>query len=81
MYVSDLRESYSDGEVALLSLTVLFFIFSIQQKEKGYKVKVLESTHQIRGLHTIIRNKDTSRADFVFYSDRLIRLLIEEGNW
>ena len=33
----------------------------------------------MRGLHTIIRNKDTNRADFVFYSDRLIRLLIEEG--
>mmetsp|Transcript_23499 Transcript_23499/g.65953 ORF Transcript_23499/g.65953 Transcript_23499/m.65953 type:complete len:235 (-) Transcript_23499:236-940(-) len=48
-------------------------------EKKGYNVKVLPSTHQIRGLHTIIRNKDTPRADFVFYSDRLIRLLIEEG--
>ena len=35
-------------------------------------------THTII-IHTIIRNKDTPRADFVFYSDRLIRLLIEEG--
>ena len=31
------------------------------------------------GLHTIIRDKDTKREDFIFYSDRLIRLLIEEG--
>lgn len=27
----------------------------------------------------IIRNKDTKRGDFVFYSDRIIRLLVEEG--
>ena len=47
--------------------------------DRGLKIHVLPSSHQIRGLHTIIRNKDTPRADFVFYSDRLIRLLIEEG--
>ena len=29
--------------------------------------------------HTIIRNKDTSKNDFVFYSDRLIRLVVEAG--
>jgi uracil phosphoribosyltransferase len=33
----------------------------------------------ILGLHTIIRDKNTKREDFIFYSDRLIRLLIEEG--
>jgi uracil phosphoribosyltransferase len=27
----------------------------------------------------MIRNKDTSRADFIFYSNRIIRLLVEEG--
>jgi hypothetical protein len=25
------------------------------------------------------RSKETSRSDFIFYSDRLIRLLVEEG--
>jgi uracil phosphoribosyltransferase len=40
---------------------------------------VMKMTHQIRGLHTIIRNKETSRADFIFYSNRLLRLVIEEG--
>eukprot|EP01104_Vermistella_antarctica_P007583 TRINITY_DN185_c0_g2_i2.p1 TRINITY_DN185_c0_g2~~TRINITY_DN185_c0_g2_i2.p1 ORF type:complete len:164 (+),score=32.57 TRINITY_DN185_c0_g2_i2:40-531(+) len=40
---------------------------------------MIKSNEQIRGLHTIIRDKDTSREDFIFYSDRLIRLLIEEG--
>ncbi|EFA85146.1 uracil phosphoribosyltransferase [Heterostelium album PN500] len=38
-----------------------------------------KSNHQVAGLFTLIRNKDTKREDFIFYSDRLIRLLIEEG--
>ncbi|XP_072355112.1 uridine-cytidine kinase-like 1 isoform X3 [Scyliorhinus torazame] len=43
------------------------------------KLSVLESTPQVRGLHTIIRNKDTSRDEFIFYSKRLMRLLIEHA--
>ena len=27
----------------------------------------------------MIRDKDTDRADFIFYSNRIIRLLVEEG--
>jgi hypothetical protein len=42
-------------------------------------VHLVPQTNQIRALHTIIRDKHTKRGDFVFYSDRLIRLLIEEG--
>jgi len=42
-------------------------------------VHVLRPTYQIKGLHTIIRDAKTSREDFIFYSDRLIRLLIEEA--
>ncbi|XP_074643870.1 uridine-cytidine kinase-like 1 [Tubulanus polymorphus] len=37
----------------------------------------LEKTPQIRGLHTFIRNNDTPRDEFIFYSKRLMRLLIE----
>ncbi|XP_018336084.1 uridine-cytidine kinase-like 1 isoform X2 [Agrilus planipennis] len=40
-------------------------------------VHLLPMTPQIRGLHTFIRNKDTSRDEFIFYSKRLIRLVIE----
>lgn len=29
--------------------------------------------------YSMIRDKDTSRADFIFYSNRIIRLLVEEG--
>jgi len=42
-------------------------------------IHVLPQTNQIKGLHTIIRAVDTPREDFIFYSDRLIRLLIEEA--
>lgn len=40
---------------------------------------LLEQNNQIRGLHTLIRNGATDRSDFVFYSNRLTRLLIEEA--
>ena len=36
-------------------------------------LKTLPSTRQIKGLHTFIRNRDTSRDEFIFYSKRLIR--------
>lgn len=39
----------------------------------------LRETNQLKCLYTIIRNKNTPREDFVFYSDRIIRLLVEEG--
>jgi len=40
-------------------------------------LKVLPSTPQIKGLHTYIRNRETARDEFIFYSKRLIRLVIE----
>ncbi|XP_061760346.1 uridine-cytidine kinase-like 1 isoform X2 [Nerophis ophidion] len=42
-------------------------------------LSVLESTPQVRGMHTIIRNRETSRDEFIFYSKRLMRLLIERA--
>ncbi|CAL8275589.1 unnamed protein product [Boreogadus saida] len=42
-------------------------------------LSVLECTPQVRGLHTIIRDKETSRDEFIFYSKRLMRLLIEHA--
>jgi uridine kinase len=40
---------------------------------------VMNDSYQSRGLHTLFRDANASREDFVFYSDRMIRLLIEEG--
>ncbi|KAJ3678248.1 hypothetical protein LUZ60_002051 [Juncus effusus] len=40
---------------------------------------VIQSTFQIRGMHTIIREASTTTHDFIFYADRLIRLVVEHG--
>ncbi|KAF5337763.1 hypothetical protein D9758_016615 [Tetrapyrgos nigripes] len=42
-------------------------------------VYTLKPTPQLEALYTIIRDQDTHRGDFLFYSDRIIRLLVEEG--
>lgn len=45
----------------------------------GKNLKVLPPNDQIKELQTILRDKTTSRSDFKFYADRLIRLVIEES--
>ncbi|GAA5823141.1 hypothetical protein JCM5353_005793 [Sporobolomyces roseus] len=42
-------------------------------------VFTLQRTGQLAALFTIIRDTKTHRGDFVFYADRICRLLIEEG--
>ncbi|KAM5377409.1 hypothetical protein ACJZ2D_004948 [Fusarium nematophilum] len=42
-------------------------------------VHVLPQTPQLIALLSMIRSKETDRADFIFYSNRIIRLLVEEG--
>ncbi|KAK4104997.1 PRTase-like protein [Parathielavia hyrcaniae] len=42
-------------------------------------VTILPQTPQLIALLSIIRNKNTQRGDFIFYSNRIIRLLVEEG--
>lgn len=38
----------------------------------GTNFKILKPTDPVRELQTIIRDKNTSRSDFVFYADRLV---------
>uniref|UniRef100_A0AAY5KSU3 Phosphoribosyltransferase domain-containing protein n=1 Tax=Esox lucius TaxID=8010 RepID=A0AAY5KSU3_ESOLU len=45
----------------------------------GPQLRLLPLNNQILELQTIIRDKSTSRGDFVFCADRLIRLVVEEG--
>lgn len=45
----------------------------------GNNLKIIDSNDQIKELQTIIRDKNTTRSDFKFYADRLIRLVIEES--
>lgn len=41
------------------------------------RVHVLPSVPQTRGLHTIMRDRETDQDSFVFYSERLMRPLCE----
>ena len=40
---------------------------------------ILKQTPQLKVLYTTIRDKNTKRDDFIFYADRIIRLLVEEA--
>ncbi|KAJ2449549.1 Uridine kinase [Coemansia sp. RSA 2336] len=40
---------------------------------------LLPQTNQVRAIQTILRDRTTPREDFVFYADRLSRLVIEHG--
>ena len=42
-------------------------------------LEVIPSNFQIRGMHTIIRDATTDSVDFIFYADRLLRLVVEAG--
>ncbi|KAF9386989.1 Uridine-cytidine kinase-like 1 [Podila verticillata] len=48
-------------------------------EELPSNVIVLEKTNQLLGMHTIIRDINTSRHDFIFYADRLATLVIERA--
>ncbi|XP_036335486.1 uracil phosphoribosyltransferase homolog isoform X1 [Rhagoletis pomonella] len=48
-------------------------------EEYGPNLKILDCNSQVAELLTIIRDKNTTRSDFKFYADRLIRLVIEES--
>lgn len=43
------------------------------------QLTILKMTSQLRTLMTIIRDGNTKRNDFIFYADRINRMLIEEG--
>ncbi|MFJ8955297.1 uracil phosphoribosyltransferase [Streptomyces sp. NPDC102381] len=45
----------------------------------GDQVRVLPQTQQLRALHTLIRNREASREDFVHCARRVIRLLLESA--
>ena len=49
------------------------------QDMETWRAQVIPMTDQIRRLQTIIRDQESSRSDFVFSADRLIRLVVEEG--
>lgn len=52
---------------------------SVIKEDFGPNLIRLRVTNQIKELQTVIRDKNTSRGDFIFCADRLIRLVVEEG--
>lgn len=38
---------------------------------------VIRQTNQVKGIHTLLMDPNTSREDFIFYFDRMVSLLIE----
>ncbi|KAH0489026.1 MAG: hypothetical protein KVP17_003978 [Porospora cf. gigantea B] len=48
-------------------------------KMKFPQVHLLPHTPQLTSMLTIVRNKETSHEQFVFYADRINRLLVEEA--
>lgn len=40
-----------------------------------HNLEVIPSNFQIRGMHTILRDQNTNKTDFVFIADRLLRLV------
>lgn len=65
--------------VAYNSQTIRTPTMASQASNLPSSVYTLPPTPQLSALYTIIRAKDTPRGDFLFYSDRIIRLLVEEG--
>ena len=70
---SSISENSSYGSVIADSLP------EWQYLELGPKFRILRRTDQIHELQTRLRALDTSRSDFKFVADRLIRMVIEEG--
>ncbi|XP_058466712.1 uracil phosphoribosyltransferase homolog isoform X2 [Malaya genurostris] len=52
---------------------------STDPADYGCNFRIIDCSDSIRDLQTIIRDKNTTRSDFKFYADRLIRLVIEES--
>ncbi|CAG8459874.1 13850_t:CDS:10 [Funneliformis caledonium] len=53
--------------------------FDCDYKEIPKKVTVLEQTTQLKGIHTIIRDRNTKRDDFIFYAERLAATIVERA--
>ncbi|TKA68718.1 Uracil phosphoribosyltransferase [Friedmanniomyces simplex] len=52
---------------------------TVSTKVSHENVTILPQTPQLIALLTMIRDKHTNRADFIFYSNRINRLLVEEA--
>ncbi|XP_056283487.1 uridine-cytidine kinase-like 1 isoform X2 [Pseudoliparis swirei] len=76
----DLIVQHVHSQLEKREITVRSALASAHQGQPLPKtLSLMECTPQVRGMHTIIRNKETNRDEFIFYSKRLMRLLIEHA--
>ncbi|KAJ0061374.1 hypothetical protein NL108_017392, partial [Boleophthalmus pectinirostris] len=74
----DLIVQHVHSQLEKREITVRSALASAHQSQPlPQTLSVLNRTPQVLGMHTIIRNRETSRDEFIFYSKRLMRLLIE----
>lgn len=52
---------------------------AVRFMESGRNLIIMDGSPQIRALMTIVRDRETRRNDFIFYADRLTRILVERG--
>lgn len=52
---------------------------SCADKELPSTIKILKQTNQVKGIHTIIRDRHTNREDYIFYLERLTSIIIESA--
>ncbi|KJE91032.1 uridine kinase [Capsaspora owczarzaki ATCC 30864] len=59
--------------------TIYSTISQAECRQRWSRLTLCEETNQVKELHTIIRDRRTAGNDFIFYADRLIRLVVEES--
>ncbi|CAF3997796.1 unnamed protein product [Adineta steineri] len=59
------------------NLTTHSYTEESDNEQYSTNVNIMKTNNQLRELHTLIRDRTTSRSDFKFYADRLIRLTVE----
>uniref|UniRef100_A0A8D3DRW1 Uridine-cytidine kinase n=1 Tax=Scophthalmus maximus TaxID=52904 RepID=A0A8D3DRW1_SCOMX len=73
----DLIVQHVHSQLEKREITVRSALASAHQGQPLPKtLSVMESKPQVRGMHTIIRNKETNRDEFIFYSKRLMRCFL-----
>eukprot|EP00405_Crypthecodinium_cohnii_P053754 CAMPEP_0206597648 /NCGR_PEP_ID=MMETSP0325_2-20121206/44221_1 /ASSEMBLY_ACC=CAM_ASM_000347 /TAXON_ID=2866 /ORGANISM="Crypthecodinium cohnii, Strain Seligo" /LENGTH=482 /DNA_ID=CAMNT_0054108593 /DNA_START=38 /DNA_END=1482 /DNA_ORIENTATION=- len=70
-------EKYNNAAVELISGQVQRRLEQAPLEEVFPQLHIMQPSSQTRGLHTMIRDARTCREDFVFYSERLMRIVME----
>ena len=78
LWRQDYRLQCREENVVAIDLITQHIRMKLQQPDLRriyHNLEVIPSNFQIRGMHTILRDQNTNKADFVFIADRLLRLV------